>query len=206
MAKYALIENNEIIGLYNDLPKNWKNVSNFYALEGETEYLDSLGWKLIQRAVVGEYDPNTQQLMPATFSIVNGNVIENIEIQNILPPTNEELERIRASNHSIAMRQLRERRNELLTATDKTQLNDIIKKNGTTLTAEYETYRQALRDLANTYDNDPNFTDFNTAVFPTEPSAPVVQIIPQTESTPEPIPEPTPEAPSETYSEETGGV
>lgn len=170
MAKYAFVENNEIVGLYNDLPRNWRNISNFYALEGETEYLDSLGWKLVQRAVVGEYDPTTQQLMPATFSIVDGSVIETIEIQNILPQTNEELESIKSTNHIIAMRQLRERRNELLASTDKTQLSDIIKKNGPELTSLYEIYRQSLRDLANTYDADVNFTDISSAVFPEEPT------------------------------------
>lgn len=200
MSKYALIENNEIIRLYNDLPRNWRNISNFYSLETELEYLDSLGWKLVQRAVTPEYDNTTHYLSQPTYNIVDNQVIETIEVLDITTPTTEQLELKRSSDHDVAMRALRDRRNALLAATDKTQLSDIVKKNGPELTIEYENYRQSLRDLANTYDADPNFVNVDTAIFPTEPS------IQPTESPSDPeIPIADPPV-TENLPEDTGGV
>ena len=47
MTVYAHIENNEITGVYDTLPDNWRNISNFMGLAGETEFLYSLGWRTI---------------------------------------------------------------------------------------------------------------------------------------------------------------
>lgn len=165
MAKYAFIENNEIIGLYNDLPKNWRNISNFYALESDPEYLSSLGWKLIQRSTV-KHNPDTQSA-EITYSIVGDSVVESIIVTDLPPLTNEELIRIKKVKHDNAMSILRNKRDQLLIDSDVTQLLDITKKNGPTLTAAYETYRQQLRDLPNVYDNDENFIDESTVVYPT---------------------------------------
>lgn len=47
MANWAYIENNNIEGIYDNLPQNWRNISNFFTLETELDYLKTLGWYLI---------------------------------------------------------------------------------------------------------------------------------------------------------------
>ena len=39
MANFAYTENGEIVGVYDQLPENWKNISNFYTLSTEDSYL-----------------------------------------------------------------------------------------------------------------------------------------------------------------------
>lgn len=47
MANYAHVENNEITGVYDLLPDNWRNISNFSALANDVEFLRSLGWRVL---------------------------------------------------------------------------------------------------------------------------------------------------------------
>ena len=100
-----------------------------------------------------------------------------IEVINLTPAPvvpvvalNEtELLAIKTEIHEAAMQQLRIARDLLLADTDFTQLVDVIKINGELLTAEYETYRQSLRDLPNAYVNDLDFVDILTVVYPVKP-------------------------------------
>lgn len=85
MANYAHVENDQITGVYDSLPENWRNVSNFYALQGDTQTLESLGWFEIDK-VVPEIDPSNQVLGPATHEIVNGRVVETYSVIDVLPP------------------------------------------------------------------------------------------------------------------------
>ena len=84
-------------------------------------------------------------------------------------PTEEQLLQIKLNRHIDAMAQLRMKRDTLLTATDFTQLADVMQLNGEQLTALYNTYRQELRDLPAIYENDPEFLDESTVVYPVKP-------------------------------------
>lgn len=171
MARYAHIENNEITGVYDFLPENWRNISNFRALESETDYITSLGWRTIVKNPPN-YNPVTQYMGNPKYTLVDDVVFEDIEIFNVpvvvaqtyeSPPThvidNNSL-------HIMAVQQLREKRDQLLKETDFTQLIDVSKINGAEMTSAYETYRQQLRDLPGQYENDDSFIDFSTAIFP----------------------------------------
>lgn len=61
MANYAYVENNQIVGVYDLLPTNWRNYSNFFALKDDSEFLQTLGWYSLVN-VVPDYDPSTQKL------------------------------------------------------------------------------------------------------------------------------------------------
>jgi hypothetical protein len=61
MSNYALVENNEVVGVYSHLPTNWKNVSNFFALEGDDDTLKTFGWYKVVKTTPS-YDPTTQRL------------------------------------------------------------------------------------------------------------------------------------------------
>ena len=78
MANFAYVENNTIVGVYDYLPKNWKNISNFYALD-DWEYLNSLGWREIIK-VTPVYDNKTQKIDIPKHYIVNGIVYESYDV------------------------------------------------------------------------------------------------------------------------------
>ena len=48
MIGWAYVENGQVVELYHSLPINWKNVSNFFALENDTVSLRNLGWYPVQ--------------------------------------------------------------------------------------------------------------------------------------------------------------
>lgn len=179
MANYATIENNLITGVYDFLPENWKNISNFYALKNESEYLRSLGWREVVK-IQPLYNPDTQRLGNPIFTVENDEVIETTEIIDLPKPqettqlTEAEILSQTQALHILAMDQLRTKRDKLLSNTDYTQLADVMSINGPELTTQFQTYRQLLRDLPALYENDLTFVSERDAVFPTVPTPPEV--------------------------------
>jgi hypothetical protein len=118
MANYAFVENNKVVGVYDLLPKNWKNVSNFYLLSDEE--LAIFNWyRLIK--VVPEYTPETQRLGNPTHEFNNGLAYEifpvlDIEIPIIqesvkYQPTEQDIEyqrQLAIDNEWIKIRQTRD--------------------------------------------------------------------------------------------------
>ena len=173
MANYAFVENNVITGLYDNLPTNWQNVSNFYLLKDDIETLSSMGWKVVQK-VEPTYNSNTQYLGSVYHRLIDDQVIETFYVVDkpIEPeiistePTEQQLLEKKIMEHNQAMQELRAKRNELLANTDFTQLSDVIEMNGVTLSQAYKDYRQALRNLPNTYETDVEFVNSSTATYP----------------------------------------
>ena len=173
MANYAQVQDGIITGVYDLLPENWQNISNFYLLENDVETLTSLGWKTIVK-ISPVYNSDTQRLGNPTYTYENNIVYESITVIDN-PATadiilsEDELAVIKIEKHNLAMQQLRATRDFLLTETDFTQLVDVVKINGETLTTEYQTYRQSLRDLPSAYVDDLDFVDIQTVVYPVKP-------------------------------------
>jgi hypothetical protein len=175
MANYAHVENGKITGVYDLYPDNWRNVSNFYLLANEPEVIYNLGWRTIVKSVP-TYNSDTQRLGNPIHTIVNDEVHETLEVIDlptveIVYQTQEELLAIQLAQHNSAMETLRNKRDRLLAETDFTQLADVIKLNGIELTQLYEEYRQALRDLPNSYEIDSEFVNESTVTYPTKPGA-----------------------------------
>lgn len=101
MIKYAYIVNNQIDSLYDQLPANWRNISNFSALESDTNYLNSLGWQEIIK-IIPNYDSSTKQLGNCSYHIENGKVYGTYEIVNL--PSQEELK----EQEWVKIRQIRD--------------------------------------------------------------------------------------------------
>ena len=179
MANYAHIETDRVTGVYDLIPENWRNISNFYVLyESEPELVYTMGWRtLIKTDIV--YDPEVQRLGDPTYRIVNGEVIEDRAIiDNIIPvePTartysDAELLTILNNRHQTAISKLRSKRDQLLRDTDYTQLADIILLFGTILTTNFVVYRQALRDLPSLYEGNLDYFDENQFIYPSIPTA-----------------------------------
>lgn len=179
MATYAHIENNTITGVYDLVPNNWRNISNFYVLAENFDDIRSLGWRTIQKTSDPIINTDTHRYGELIHTIENDEVVETREVITlpIIPVVEEvivvlsEEEQLAAKieRHNIVMVELRTIRNQLLANTDYTQLNDIIIKNGTELTQQFADYRQLLRDLPSLYEDNLDFNDINTVEYPTLP-------------------------------------
>lgn len=174
MANYAHVENGSITGVYDLLPENWRNVSNFYLFENDTETLRSLGWRTIVK-IDPDYNADYQRLGNPSYSIIDDVVYQTIEVIDlpvveIVYQTPEELLAIQQAQHDAAMEKLRLKRDSLLTATDFTQLADVMVINGTELTQLFVVYRQALRDLPGSYESDIEFVNESSVTYPDYPA------------------------------------
>ena len=79
MANFAYVQDSAIVEVHDNLPANWKNHSNFFALAGETDYLKSLGWyPVVYQAP--EYDDTTKKLGQLTYTFDGTQVVESNEL------------------------------------------------------------------------------------------------------------------------------
>lgn len=147
--KYIYVEDNKIAGNPEELPKNWKNVSNFYLLDDEQ--LKNYGWFPF-RFVEAEILPN--QFYDGSDFVVEEN--EVVEYQKVRNKTPQEIEQ----ENEDTWTSIRYSRNGLLTECDWTQLSDSPLTNQKK--QEWIVYRQALRDI--TFQVNP----FNV-IWPTKP-------------------------------------
>ena len=80
MANYAFVEDGTIVGVYDLVPKNWKNVSNFYVLSDDE--LLTFGWhKLVK--VTPEYNTATQKLGNPVYTFENETAYETMTVIDI---------------------------------------------------------------------------------------------------------------------------
>lgn len=163
MANFAYVENNNIVELHDNLPTNWKNISNFFTLVDETEYLQSLGWYVVVKDT-REIDETQYYRGDPTYQFVDNQVVENIP--QIPHPPQQPYGAVKIGLHNTAMALLREKRDILLKESDFSQLSDVIAVNGPELTQAYVTYRQALRDMPNSYESNEDFIDASILEYP----------------------------------------
>lgn len=83
MANYAYVLDGKIEGVYDLLPKNWKNISNFNALNDEE--IENFNWYKLTK-VVPDYDSTTQKLSDPIFTVSEGVVYETYTIIDLPPP------------------------------------------------------------------------------------------------------------------------
>lgn len=96
MSRYAYVEDNQIVSIHDTLPANWKNISNFNVLASNVDYLNSLGWYIIEHDVT-PYDESLQFVSSVNYQYLNNRVVEINIISarpGSQPPTEEDLARI----------------------------------------------------------------------------------------------------------------
>lgn len=114
MANFAYVEDSIVVGVYDQLPTNWKNISNFNTLSNETDYLISLGWLPIVRQDP-IYDFNIYTIGLPTYTIDGNTVIEsNTVIAKPSGPTAEEI----AAAVAVKWADIRIKRDLLMSQTD----------------------------------------------------------------------------------------
>jgi hypothetical protein len=159
MANWAYIENNKIIEVFDDLPKNWRNISNLNASEGDLQFLKSLGWYPIGHNSI-DYNPATQDLRSLGVAFDGTTAYETWTVDAI--PT------IVLYNNFITL--LKTHRDKLLKESDFMCLSDLVQMNGPAWEQDVYQYRQQLRDLPDLYTNPNVVYNIANVVWPTKPN------------------------------------
>lgn len=158
MAEWALIENNEITGKYDTLPKNWRNVSGLDLAKDDLPFLKSLGWYPVTKSNE-TFDSSTHYISGYDYQLREADALE-IPIIVEKPP----MDLVVLKNQF--MEALRQERNLKLNETDWTQLVDVQNLFDEQTKNNWINYRQALRDLPQTYANN-GVVDMNEVIWPT---------------------------------------
>lgn len=166
MSNWAYIENNEVKELHYNLPQNWGNISNFFAMENDLQALRSYGWiPVIDESEV--YEPSKVWVNETTYIIdYDRNVV--VMKTSVTPRSdpNENLSR------EMFITMLRNVRNNKLTESDWTQLVDIQQLRNEEWKTAWFNYRQILRDLPEVYTNYPyeSVVSIEEVVWPEQPN------------------------------------
>jgi len=75
MTKFALVEDNQVTEVVEQLPVNWRYISNLYVLSDELETLKQHGWYLIVK-YNEQYDSNSYELSESQYVFRDGQVFE----------------------------------------------------------------------------------------------------------------------------------
>lgn len=177
MNKWAYVEDGIIKETMLTLPTNWRNISNFFALEDDENSLRHLGWtKIVDETPT--YDPQTHMQGETTYALVDGKVIGTAQIIPLtesttgswLEPAPQEDYLDFASKKAIFMTLLRAERDARIARSDWTQLSDIQQIRSTTWKAAWAKYRQDLRDLPQVHQLS-ELTNIDGVLWPIEPQA-----------------------------------
>ena len=141
MANYATVENNEVTGIYDFLPTNWKHISGLDKLESEVETLQSLGWYKVVKPVI-DFDASIQYIKTYEWKFIDGEVHELPILDNVVPedPALTELK------FNSALYEMRKIRDQLLSECDWIELPSVQALHDDEWKTKWANYRQLLRD------------------------------------------------------------
>lgn len=159
MSSFAYVENNEIKGIYDKLPKAWKNISGFNYLENDVQKLKEYGWYQIKEQLVN-VDSSVGYVARFDYKIETDFVRKTPIVEYY---TDEYLIQQRLMQENAFWDSFRNRRNTLLKDSDYTQLVDSQNIKDDTWKNNWKNYRQALRDLPQQYIGTTEFNIDNIA-------------------------------------------
>lgn len=143
MKKYCYIENGEVVRANQELPNVWKNVSNFYLLP--ESMLKTYGW--LPLVIENENKP----IFVSSSYIIEEDVVREVIVTR--DKTVEEIEEEAAKELEMQWYQVKSNRDELLKNSDILVLIDRWEPLSTERKEEIRTYRQALRDIPQAFQN-----------------------------------------------------
>ena len=160
MANWAHIENNEVVGQYDYLPNNWRNVSGLNLAVNDLPFLKSIGWYPVTKQ--GEsWNDLTHYVSGYNYEIREDDVLETPILTERQPEPVEEFSILK----SRFMEELRKKRNELLISSDWTQLQDVQNSFDEITKNKWIDYRQKLRDITKEYSEN-EITDITQISWP----------------------------------------
>jgi hypothetical protein len=146
MANWALVENNSVKQVYDNLPLSWKNISGLRTLENNLEVLQSLGWYPVTKQYQ-DFDTSRYSVDGYEHNFSNNIVIETY----ILKEKENNTEMLFEDKKVIFLQKLREERNKLLQESDWSQFPDVQNLFDEQTKEKWLKYRQELRDLPEIY-------------------------------------------------------
>lgn len=150
MTIWAHVENNEVTGVYDILPNNWRNISGLNLSINDTEYLNSVGWF---RIIVENqtFDIENYKIKRWNYSFENNSVVATPVIVEITEEERQAAIQSQISQQNHFIEEQRKQRNIKLQESDWVMFPDIIELKGQEWYNNWKTYRQLLRDLPQTY-------------------------------------------------------
>ena len=146
MANWAHVENNEIKGQYDLLPKNWQNISGLDLSSDNLPFLKSVGWYPVTKQN-DSWDDLTHYVSGYEYELRENDVLESI----ILAEKQPELVPNYSTLKNEFIIELRKQRNQKLFESDWTQLVDIQNLFDEIAKNQWVVYRQKLRDIPELY-------------------------------------------------------
>jgi hypothetical protein len=156
MAKFAYTENGNVKQVHDSLPTNWGRYSNFYLLENDIQFLNSIGWYKV-KTVTPSYDYDKQKLGAFKYTFEDNVIIQTNEVINLEPEpqpevvvekTEEELEQERILEQ-LALKKENEERLEREWNVVRTQRDQLMAEGDW----KYQRYQRETRLGIETTDN-----------------------------------------------------
>ena len=160
MANWVYIENGEIKGQYDLLPKNWQNISGLNLAANDLPFLKSAGWYPVTKQNES-WNDLTHHVSGYDYEIRENDVLETIVLSERQPEPQEEFSTLKYK----FIEELRNKRNELLKNSDWTHLQDVQNSFDELTKNKWIVYRQARRDIVEEYLNNETI-DINQVTWP----------------------------------------
>jgi hypothetical protein len=144
MKKFALVQNNEVIQV-GGLPTNWKNISNFYLMENDLEFLQDNSWLPVETITENK-----------SVYVSTEYIIEEKKVKEVVTTREKTLEEIDIENKltlDAKMHSLRFLRDKLLKESDIFIVADKWEKMDPVEKEKWSNYRQQLRDIPQNISN-----------------------------------------------------
>jgi len=153
------------------LPDNWGNISNFYALENDLQYLKSHGWYPVVDDTVPLTNTLTQRYADPVYTLDKSAECVRKFCAVIESRLSVSISDMFAESRKSFLWALRHRRGELLKDSDWSQATDLQATRSDEWRNAWTAYRQQLRDLPFVYSQPPyeSITDINLVQWPTVP-------------------------------------
>lgn len=163
VIKYALVEDNNVVQIFDGLPQSYKNMTGFQHQIGNDDYLRTLGFYPVIE-IAPDYDVKSQYLTGPTWVINETNAIATYGVASYSDLQLEE-------QRNYFMKVVREQRDNLLTKCDWTVLPDVVENKSSDWITQWKTYRQNLRNFPNSIVLDltkppPEFSSLNWPEIP----------------------------------------
>lgn len=151
MTKWAYVENNTIVGVYDRLPASWKHISGFNFLADDEPFLRSIGWSRVDTSNC-VFDTNLYNECGLTYRLDGGIVFADpILVEKV----------VHVSTYS-PIDEIRQQRDAMLKDSDVYQLADWQIAFTQELKTAWLLYRSKLRDIPQ------QFEELGYVVWPEE--------------------------------------
>jgi hypothetical protein len=172
MAKYGYVSNGIVAEAYDALPENWRNISNFYLYQDDTQSLMALGWYPVVD-ITQPHDPLMEIYGPVeyTFDVKKQIIFQQAPV--IPSPNPMTQQEVFLHERQSFLQQLTEIKQTKLQQCDWTRLDDVQSEHDAQWNNNWLEYRRQLRGIDTVYSNPPydTVTDINQVSWPIIPNS-----------------------------------